>query len=110
MGKSGETSANQPKNSTESSEGPSQEIDFEPVPLRIGSFDIDDVIRKHIIDCDQCREGIARSRPVRLGEKSKHCDTYWDLQLRRAEYEGAVNNIVGHTEFGDEAPRRGQLQ
>jgi hypothetical protein len=28
----------------------------------------------------------------------------------RANYEGKINNIVRHTELGDEAPKRGRLE
>jgi hypothetical protein len=45
-----------------------------------------------------------------MGEHSRHCGTYWQLQLDRAMYEGRVNNIVAYTENGDEAPIRGKLE
>ena len=77
-------------------------------PLYIGGETIDDVIAKHLIECNQCADS-ARKGPVKLGEKSRHCDDYWHLQWLRATYEGQVNNIVAHTEYGDEAPVRGRL-
>lgn len=68
------------------------------------SFSIDDAIQMHLVDCDQCREATS-ARPVAIGQKSKHCDTYWHLQMQRANFEGRVNNVVNYTEFGDEAPK-----
>lgn len=84
-------------------------------PLYIGGFTIDDMITLHLLNCDQCREAASkdlrkRGHPPRLGEKSGHCDTYWQLQLDRANYEGKINNIVAHTEYGDEAPIMGHLE
>lgn len=78
-------------------------------PLYIGGLSIDDLIAMHLVNCDQCREAPFRDKKRRLGEKSSHCDTYWQLQLDRADYEGRVNNIVAHTEHGDEAPILGRL-
>jgi hypothetical protein len=80
------------------------------VPLAVGSFSIDDAIAMHLVDCDQCREAIQNLRPVPMGGKSGHCDTYWELQLMRARYEGEVNNIVAYTELGDEAPKGRALE
>jgi hypothetical protein len=79
-------------------------------PLYVGHVTIDDAIQMHLVDCDQCRSAAERNRPVGLGGKSRQCSEYWHLQMLRADYEGSVNNIVAHTEFGDEAPIRGQLQ
>lgn len=66
----------------------------------------DEMIGMHLIDCDQCRKA-SLARPVAIGQKSGHCDTYWQLQLMRAHHEGSANNIVAYTEFGDEA-RKGR--
>jgi hypothetical protein len=71
---------------------------------------LDEAIAWHLVDCDQCRKVAEIARPVGLGMKSGHCDTYWALQLLRANFEGTVNNIVAHTEYGDEAPKRGRLE
>jgi hypothetical protein len=79
-------------------------------PLYIGGITIDDLIQLHLLNCDQCREWTERAGPVKLGEKSGHCDTYWQFQLDRANYEGKVNNVVAYTEYGDEAPIRGKLE
>jgi hypothetical protein len=68
------------------------------------------MIAMHLIDCDQCRKATASRKPVALGQKSGHCDAYWQLQLMRAEHEGRVNNIVAYTEFGDEARKGGALE
>ena len=78
-------------------------------PLYVGHITIDDAINMHLVDCVQCRDASERDRPVRLGGKSRHCNEYWHLQMLRADYEGSVNNIVRHTEHGDEAPKMGQL-
>lgn len=80
------------------------------LPLVVGGMTVDDAIHMHLVDCNQCRDATERSGPVRMGQKSGHCGTYWHLQLLRANYEGSVNNIVAHTEHGDEAPIRGQLE
>lgn len=79
-------------------------------PLYIGGMSIDDLITLHLMDCNQCRDATEKAGPVKLGEKSRHCGTYWHLQLQRANYEGEVNNVVAHTELGDEAPIRGRLE
>jgi hypothetical protein len=79
-------------------------------PLMVGSFSIDDAIGMHLVDCDQCRNAIVHLRPVGLGMKSGLCDAYFQLQLMRADYEGKVNGITAHTEYGDEAPIQGRLQ
>lgn len=79
-------------------------------PLYIGHITVDDAISMHLVDCDQCREATERARPIRLGEPSGHCAGYWQLQLMRADHEGRVNNIVAHTELGDEAPKMGRLE
>lgn len=70
---------------------------------------IDDTIGMHLVDCDQCRKASV-ARPLGIGQKSGHCDTYWDLQLMRAKHEGSVNNIVAYTEYGDEARKGGALE
>jgi hypothetical protein len=79
-------------------------------PLVIGGMSVDSAIDMHLVDCVQCREATERGKPRGLGQHSGHCGTYWHLQLLRANYEGRVNNIVAHTELGDEAPIRGQLE
>lgn len=71
---------------------------------------IDDAINMHLVDCAQCRDATERRLPVKLGQKSGHCEVYWQMQLNRADYEGKINNIVAHTEHGDEAQIRGKLQ
>jgi hypothetical protein len=73
----------------------------------VGSFSIDDAITMHLVDCEQCRTFTEKGRPVPnvrvAGNRADgHCGTYWQLQLMRATYEGKVNNIVAHTEYGDE--------
>jgi hypothetical protein len=70
---------------------------------------IDDMIGMHLVDCDQCRKA-SLAKPVGIGQKSGHCDTYWQLQLMRAQHEGSVNNIVAYTEYGDEARKGGALE
>ena len=79
-------------------------------PLFIAGLTIDKVIQNHLQECDQCRETAAKDGPARLGDHSGHCGTYWHFQLMRAKHEGAVNNIVAHTELGDEAEIRGRLE
>lgn len=98
-----------PENYSESNGGPNPEISSNPVSLQVGSFSVDDAIAMHLVDCDQCREAVNRG-PAKLGERSNHCDAYWQLQLMRAKFEGEVNNIVAHTELGDEAPTGGDLE
>jgi hypothetical protein len=70
---------------------------------------IDDMIGMHLVDCDQCRKA-SLAPPVAIGQKSGHCDTYWQLQLMRAQHEGSVNNIVAYTEYGDETQKGGGLE
>lgn len=79
-------------------------------PLYVGHITIDDAIQMHLVDCDQCRETTEQARPVGLGRRSGHCDGYRHLQMMRANHEGKINNIVAHTEFGDEAPKLGRLE
>jgi hypothetical protein len=78
--------------------------------LQVGSFSIDEAIQMHLVDCDQCRRVTITAKPVAIGQKSGHCDTYWQLQLMRANYEGQRNNFVAHTEYGDEAPKGRDLE
>lgn len=98
--------------SNESSAKPNQSTDSATqTPLMVGSFSIDDTIQMHLVDCRQCRDFTEHGRPVPnvriAGNRSDgHCDTYWQLQLMRANYEGAVNRIVDHTELGDQAAYR----
>lgn len=100
-----------PENRSESKNGDSPTIKTAGgVPLRVGSFSIDDAIAMHIVDCQQCHDAIVNLRPVGLGMKSGHCDAYWQMQLMRADYEGKVNGITAQTEYGDEARKQGRLQ
>jgi hypothetical protein len=96
---------NLPEDCDESTQG-----EAKAQPLYIGHVTIDDAINMHLVDCVQCRDATERCNPIGLGQNSKHCAQYWHLQLLRARYEGKVNNIVAHTELGDEAPKRGQLE
>ena len=80
------------------------------LPLFIGGVAIDDLIAMHLSNCDTCRAATEKGKPARLGKKTALCTEYLHLQLMRAKYEGRVNNIVAHTELGDEAPIRGQLE
>jgi hypothetical protein len=70
----------------------------------LNPYGIDDMIAMHLLQCDQCRKAI-EGRPVGLGQKSGMCDDYWQLQTIRADVEGKANNIVAHTEYGDEVRR-----
>jgi hypothetical protein len=69
-----------------------------------------DQIVMHLDQCWQCQRAIATDKPKGLGQKSGHCEVYWHLQLMWAKTEGMVNNIVAHTEYGDEAETRGRLE
>lgn len=89
---------------SESSGGTSPDSEQLGVPLQIGSFSIDDAIQMHLVDCVQCRDATEHAKPVGMGQRSGHCNTYWQLQLLRANYEGQVNHIVHWTEEGYEAP------
>lgn len=80
------------------------------IPDGSSSVTLDEAIQMHLIDCDQCRRVSITAKPVAIGQKSGHCDTYWAMMLLRAEFEGKVNNIVAHNEYGDEAPKRGRLE
>ena len=109
----GDKPANQPGNGFRSSNSDSSITKAAAdVSRLLGSSEVtlDDVIAMHLIDCDQCRKASASGRPVALGQKSGHCDSYWQLQLMRAEYEGRANNIVAYTEFGDAARKGGPLE
>jgi hypothetical protein len=78
--------------------------------LGLGDVSVDDAIAMHLADCAECRYAIEVLRPVAIGQKSALCNTYWQLQLMRAKAEGMVNNIVAHTEYGDEAPKGRPLE
>lgn len=106
----GGNSAEQPENFKQSLNSPYGPTQTEAtVALGSGSFSIDDAIAMHLVDCDQCRTAASHGRPVAIGQRSGLCGTYWQLQLMRAKVEGKVNNIVAHTEYGDEAPTGGTL-
>lgn len=106
----GDRNASEPESTGESSRKMSPGMEAASVPLMVGSFSIDDAIAMHLVDCDQCRESIINLRPLGIGQRSGHCNAYWQLQLMRAEYEGKVNNVVAHNEYGDEAKKGGPLQ
>lgn len=106
----GGTTAPKPENHGESSRKTSPGMEAASVPLKVGSFDIDDAIAMHLVDCSQCRYAIEHLKPVGLGGRSGHCNAYWQLQLMRAKYEGDVNNVVAYTELGDEAIMGGPLE
>lgn len=107
---SGDKNAKSPENYKGSSNSGFDTIYQEATAaLGIGSSSIDDVIQMHLVDCEQCRKAVMRG-PVAIGQKSGHCDDYWQLQLMRAQYEGGVNNIVAYTEHGDEAPKGRPLE
>lgn len=72
-------------------------------PLYVGHITIDDAIAMHLVDCDRCRKAYESGRPKRLGESTGLCNEYLHLQMLRADYEGKINNVVAHTEYGDEA-------
>lgn len=72
-------------------------------PLTVGGQTIDAIIKLHLWECQQCHEA-QLARPRGLGQQSGHCGAYWQLQLDRANHEGKINNVVAHTELGDEAP------
>lgn len=82
------------------------------VLLSLGSSDVslDEMIQMHLVDCDQCRHAVINDRPKGIGQRSTHCNTYWELHLMRAKAEGAANNIVAYTEFGDEAAKGRPLE
>jgi hypothetical protein len=103
---SGNNSAPSPKNGEQSSKlvlGTGETV--VSAKLQVSGYDIDDAIGMHLVDCSQCRAATERGMPVAIGQKSGHCDAYWQLQLMRADYEGQRNNVVAYTEFGDEAPK-----
>lgn len=110
---SGSRNARQPENYKQSlNSGYPTTSQEDSVPLLIGSSDVslDEMIQMHLVDCDQCQHAIMTDRPRAIGQKSSHCNTYWELQLMRAKIEGKVNNIVAHTEYGDEAPKGRPLE
>lgn len=78
--------------------------------LYVGHVSVDDAIAMHLVDCDQCRFAYERQSPRQLGQKTGLCDEYLHLQVMRANFEGKINNVVAHTEYGDEAPVMGQLE
>jgi hypothetical protein len=103
-------SAQSPENMNGSSgrESPTESVNAQTL-TGFSEPSIDDIIGMHLVDCDQCRKA-SIARPVGIGQKSGHCDTYWHLQLIRAKHEGSVNNIVAYTEYGDEARKGGGLE
>jgi hypothetical protein len=108
----GDKNAGQPANGYES-KSPDSPITGEAdnVKRLLGSSEVTfkEMIDMHLLDCNQCRHAIM-SPPVAIGQKSRHCNAYWHLQLMQAKYEGAANNIVAYTEFGDEARKGGNLE
>lgn len=78
-------------------------------PLKgFSELTIADQITGHLLTCMRCAEA-SRTGPVGLGQKSAHCDAYWQLVLAQAEEEGFINNIVAHDEHGNEADNPGKL-
>jgi hypothetical protein len=108
--KYGDSSANQPESRNVSANSGYDITRVEATAaLGIGSSSLSDVIQMHLVDCEQCRKAVL-SGPVGIGQRSKHCADYWQLQLMQAQYEGRVNNVVAYTEHGDEAPKGGELE
>ena len=115
MGNHGGSNADIPETSFASRLRRSPGMEAANAPLKVGSSDIDDAIQMHLVDCEQCRYVTEHGKPVpnipRVGAgKDGHCGDYWQLQLMRARYEGAANNIVAYTEYGDEAPKGVNLE
>jgi hypothetical protein len=110
VSESGSNSADSAANSNPSSNGGKFNSANDARTLTgFSDVSIDDMIGMHLVDCSQCRDAIRRG-PVAIGQKSGHCDAYWQLQLMRAKYEGSVNNIVAYTEHGDEAQKGRPLE
>lgn len=108
----GDRHAAQPANGFESKSSDSPITgEADNVSRLLGSSDatFPELIGMHLLDCDQCRAAIM-ARPVGIGQKSNHCNTYWQMMLLQARYEGSVNNIVAYTEYGDAAPKPGTLE
>lgn len=65
---------------------------------------LNDAVRAHLEECSKCQEAL-QTKPVGLGQQTMFCSDYWRIFALYAEREGQINNIVGHDEFGNQAPR-----
>lgn len=66
---------------------------------------LSDVLASHLTGCEQCQGTLKRKPVANLAGAGvdQHCEVYWTLILEHAEWEGRVNNVVAHDEYGNEA-------
>jgi hypothetical protein len=68
---------------------------------------LNDVLLMHLNGCEKCQESL-KDKPVPnvrlMGMRpSKLCSEWYEIIEDYAQYEGQVNNIVSHDEYGNEA-------
>lgn len=62
-----------------------------------------DVLENHLTGCEQCQQSL-KAKPVpNLGGKPSLCPEWFGILRDYANYEGQVNNVVRHDEFGNYA-------
>jgi hypothetical protein len=66
-----------------------------------------DVLERHLRDCPRCQLSLAAKPVPNVLEphmtRTKLCGEWFAIIMDYAQYEGAVNNVVAHTETGTEA-------
>lgn len=65
---------------------------------------LNDVVQEHLNGCPICQRAV-KERPNGLGQENRYCSDYWQIFADYGNREGEVNNIVGHDEYGNYAPR-----
>lgn len=73
------------------------------------SLPLNDVLQNHLTGCEQCQSSVREGeRPVaNVNGTPKLCAEWFRIIREWSAYEGKVNNIVAHDEFGNEAFHHG---
>jgi hypothetical protein len=93
--------ANNTTNGTESSVSPTLTNDSDSTSTE--NPPLHDRLTDHLANCSECQATIKSKTPLGIGTISKHCSEYQRIISEWAEHEGAVNNIVAHDEYGNQA-------
>lgn len=62
-------------------------------------------LSKHLETCSQCQSVIQSKSPTGFGMTGQLCSEYQDIIQEWANEEGAINNIVDHDEYGNQASK-----
>jgi hypothetical protein len=63
---------------------------------------LNDELSEHLDGCETCQAGV-KAKPVAIAAKPQLCSKWFAIIQKWADKEGAINNIVAHDEYGNEA-------